>query len=92
MTFIFETSKATEYWVSPSAARPYRGGNTLRYRIPIGKTIMLIDDEWVEAYTPSAETVASADRVYFGGRRYVVTEAEADDLIEAGYEDYVSEE
>lgn len=92
MSFIFTTDKVTEYWQSPSARRPYAGGNTLRYRIGIGKSVLLIDDEFVEMYNPSQEQVDSATRVYLGGRRYVITEAEADDLIGAGYEDYVSEE
>jgi hypothetical protein len=86
----FETSAVTAYWQSPSPFRPYRDGNTLRYRIGIGITVLRVDGQWHNVYDPSEELVSAADRVYRGGRVHPVTTAQAAELTAAGYGAYIT--
>lgn len=82
---VFETSTVSKYWASPDPFRPYTGGNRLRYRIGIGTTVLFVNGVFVNVTDPGADLVAAATRVYYGGRRYVITAAEMAALVAAGY-------
>jgi hypothetical protein len=43
-----------------------------------------------EVQTPYQDDLASADAAYLGGHEYILTQAEAQILIDAGYSDYLT--
>lgn len=47
---------------------------------------------WHQAFGPSPTDLAGATAVYGGGRRYVLTSAQQDDLVAAGYGAYITQE
>lgn len=85
------TDVVTDYHASPNPFRPFRPSNRLRYRIGIGATMLRIGGIWRTIITPSLEIIATADKVYYGGRIYAITAAEAMQLIEQGFGDHVSQ-
>jgi len=55
-----------------------------------GVTLIVNGTSVTEHRTPYQDDLADADAYYLGGHEYVVDQAAADILINAGYSDYVT--
>jgi hypothetical protein len=55
-----------------------------------GVTLLVNGTTVTENRTPSQDDLADADAYYLGGHEYVVDQAAADILINAGYSEYVT--
>jgi hypothetical protein len=75
-------------------------GPTYRYRpgreydlwfvsYPIGKSVVKDNGTWKTIVVPQDSDLATYDRVLRGGYDNVITNAEATELIAAGYGDYI---
>lgn len=53
-----------------------------RYMLDYPKSLVKLDGVWREVITPHQQTLEEADDYYQGGRTYVLTQGEADDLGE----------
>lgn len=80
------------YVFTPPVAPEYRGTHPMFRRVVVeqGVSVLLIDGAYVQTQMPTAEQADAADRVYLGGYVYPITSAEAGDLINAGYGDFVT--
>lgn len=58
--------------------------NRMKFRK--GISVLKIDDEYYEMRYPSQDELQLASVYYLGGHDYIVEDAEAADLITAGYE------
>lgn len=56
------------------------------YEMPRGITVLKYGSEYYEVRYPQQEDVDMADKAYIGGNWHIVDDAEAADLIAAGYE------
>jgi hypothetical protein len=56
------------------------------YEMPRGITVLKINGEYYETRWPQQEDLDIADKWYLGGSWTTVSEEEAQDLIDAGYE------
>ena len=78
------------------AARRIDGGtltgsiNPFLTDIPRGISLLVNGTTVTEVQTPYQDDIASADAAYLGGHEYILTEAEAQVLIDAGYSDYLT--
>ena len=61
------------------------------YRLERGITVFRIDGNYYETQSVSQEEMDMADVVYLGGHEYEVSDEEADNLIDAGYEEFLTE-
>jgi hypothetical protein len=61
------------------------------YEAEVGVDVLRYGNEFVEVLYPNEDDMALADKVYRAGAITVVSDEEAADLIEAGYEDYLTE-
>lgn len=57
-----------------------------RYGLLRGISLLKIDGIYYEVRTPSQDEIAEAEIFYQGGHVYTVSNDEANDLIDAGYE------
>lgn len=86
-----------ETWITGSqyqpyarlAARPVPNG-TFMTDISRGVTLIVNGTTVTEHRTPYQNDLADADAYYLGGHEYVVDQAAADILINAGYSEYVT--
>lgn len=56
-----------------------------RYKLTRGLSVLKIDGVYYEIRTPSQDEMAVAEVIYQGGHEYIVDEAEATALQNAGY-------
>lgn len=63
----------------------------LFYTIPKGVTVLKLNGVYTTERYPLSQDVINADAAYLGGHIYIVSDAEAQDLIDAGFEDYLTE-
>jgi hypothetical protein len=92
-----KTPWENETWIAGSqyspyarlAARPVPNG-TYMTDISRGVTLIVNGTNVTEHRTPYQDDLADADAYYLGGHEYVVDQAAADILINAGYSDYVT--
>jgi hypothetical protein len=61
------------------------------YEAEVGVDVLKFGNEYVEVLYPHEDDIALADKVYRASAISVVSDEEAADLIEAGYEDYLTE-
>ena len=61
-----------------------------RVKLITGLNLFRIDGTFRQVELPEVDDFERADRVYLGGRRYVISETEANELIAAGYGDTVA--
>jgi hypothetical protein len=61
------------------------------YEAEVGVDVLKFGNEYVEVLYPNEDDIALADKVYRASAISVVSDEEAADLIEAGYEDYLTE-
>ena len=80
-------------FLTPTVEEGPIGGHRLFefYKQPRGVTIIKYDGEYYEMRYPSEDEFVDADAVYVGGHEYVVSDAEAADLTDAGYGDNLTE-
>ena len=57
-----------------------------RMRFHKGISVLKIGDEFVELRYPSQDELALASVYYMGGHTHIISDADAADLIAAGYE------
>lgn len=74
-------------FIPPTVEEGPAGGNYLfaRYTLTRGVTVLKVGSDWLEVRFPTQDLIAEASAVYMGGHEYVVTQAERDDLVAAGY-------
>ena len=78
------------------AARRINGGtpsgpiNPFLTDIPRGYSLLVNGTTVTEVQTPYQNDIENADACYMGGHEYILTEAEAQVLIDAGYSDYLT--
>ena len=78
------------------AGRPVRGGtssgtiNPFITDIPRGYSLLVTGTTVVEVQTPSQDDLAAASYYFLGGHEYVVSQAQATVLINAGYSAYLT--
>jgi hypothetical protein len=60
-----------------------------RYGMPRGVSLLVTGNTVVEQRWPDQDQIAAADVTYLGGHEYVITDAAAQILIDAGYADCV---
>jgi hypothetical protein len=58
--------------------------------IPRAYSLLVNGTTVTEVQTPYQDDLASADAAYLGGHEYILTQAEAQILIDAGYSDYLT--
>ena len=94
----WETYGITDNQYSPYArlaARRIDGGtqsgtiNPFLTDIPRAYTLIVNGTTVTQVQTPYQNDLEDADAYYLGGHEYVLTEAEAQILIDAGYSDYL---
>ena len=92
-----KTPFQNETWITGSQFDPYArlagrplSNGTFLTDIPRGVTLLVNGTTVTENRTPSQDDLADADAYYLGGHEYVVDQAAADILINAGYNDYVT--
>ena len=61
------------------------------YEAEVGVDVLKFGNEYIEVLYPNEDDIALADKVYRAAAISVVSDEEAADLIEAGYEDYLTE-
>ena len=95
----WETYGITENLYSPYArlaGRPITGGtitgtiNPFLTDIPRGYSLLVNGTTVTEIQTPYQDDMANADAAYLGGHEYILTDAEAQILIDAGYSSYLT--
>jgi hypothetical protein len=78
------------------AARRIDGGtisgtiNPFITDIPRGYSLLVNGTTVTEIQTPYQNDIEEADACYMGGHEYILTQAEAQILIDAGYSDYLT--
>lgn len=88
-------SEFTPY--SRLAARPITGGsitgtiNPYITDIPRGITFIVNGTTVTTEQTPSQDTLEDADAYYLGGHEYIISDAAAQILIDAGYSSYLTQ-
>ena len=68
-------------------AQPGAGPLFGRIRTPRGVSVLVTGTSVVEKRWPTIEEIEAADVCYMGGHEYVITNASAQVLIDAGYAD-----
>ena len=77
----------------PTVIEGPAGGGTLfsRYRLPRGITVLKENGVYSSVRFPDVDRVNAAQEVYLGGHIYTITEAVSALLIDAGYENYITQ-
>jgi hypothetical protein len=103
MTYHLQTPWENQTWiVDPSsnyarlAGRPVSGGSLTGSQqyltdVPRCLTFIINDTTVTTTMTPDQDTLAAADYYYLGGHEYDISDEVAQILIDAGYEDYVTQ-
>ena len=79
------------------AGRPITGGsitgtiNPFLTDLPRGYTFIVNGTTVTVEQTPNQDTLAAADSYYLGGTESIISDAEAQIFINAGYSDYLTE-
>jgi hypothetical protein len=88
-----ETDPAPRFFFSPPTYRQRprsRHGLIGRTYVDVGYTILRFGDSYQQFIDPDPEQITAADAAFPGGRIYEITEDEANRLIEAGYDYWVT--
>jgi hypothetical protein len=64
--------------------------NPLLTDVPRGITLIVNGTVVTETQTPYQDDLSDADAYYLGGAEYILTDSEAQILIDAGYSDYLT--
>jgi hypothetical protein len=103
MTYHLQTPWENQTWiVDPNsnyarlAGRPLSGGSLTGSQqyltdVPRCLTFIINDTTVTTTMTPDQDTLAAADYYYLGGHEYDISDEVAQILIDAGYEDYVTQ-
>lgn len=102
MSYQLITPWQAETWITGSQYSPYARlaarrvtsseWEGVRYMTEIGRGVTLIVNGTTvtETRTPYQNTLAEADAYYLGGHSYLLTDAQAQILIDAGYSEYLT--
>jgi hypothetical protein len=103
MTYHLQTPWENQTWiVDPNsnyarlAGRPLSGGSLTGSQqyltdVPRCLTFIINNTTVTTTMTPDQDTLAAADYYYLGGHEYDISDEVAQILIDAGYEDYVTQ-
>lgn len=85
------TSMTVLTWtlITPVHEVDFRFSGGMDITQPYGRSVWRVDDQWYVDMSPAAEVVARADRFYGGGRIHTIGVAERDELIAAGFGEYI---
>lgn len=61
-----------------------------RYKIARGDSLLVFGTAVVRVRTPAVQDTQSADYAYIGGHEYILSQAEYDILVNAGYGQYIT--
>ncbi len=80
-------------FVTPTVEIGPAGGHRLFefYTLDVGVTVVKLDGEYNEFIYTDEDTLALCEKVYRGGHEYTISDEDAQELIDAGYEDYLTE-
>jgi hypothetical protein len=80
-------------FVTPTLEIGPAGGHRLFefYTLDVGITIVKFNGEYQEFVYTDEDFLSACDKVYRGGYEYEVSDEDAQELIDAGYEDYLTE-
>lgn len=81
------------YWFTPPSRLEKRGTDRLFGRVNVhqGLTVIKRDGFYSTVEIPASDDFATAEEVYLGGHTYVVSEAIAAELVDAGYGSFLTE-
>lgn len=79
------------FYFTPPVIVERRGSHPLFGRLGVRQGVSVLKEGgfYRQLLDPSAEEVSGADIAYLGGRVYRVSDAEASDLAEAGYDEFL---
>ena len=82
----------TYIFTTPYVEEGLIGGGRLFsfFKFRRGVTILKINNQYVEYRFPSADVLATCEKYYLGGSKYVVDAGEAEALSAAGYTDNIT--
>ncbi len=80
-------------FIPPTVEMGPAGGHRLFefFRLDVGITIVKFDGDYLEFLYPDEDFLSQCDKVYRGGYEHTVSDEDAQELIDAGYEDYLTE-
>lgn len=83
----------TYLFVTPTVQLGPAGGHRLFefYTLDVGVTVVKSEGEYETLLYPDEDFLATCQKVYMGGHEHHVTNEEATELINAGFEDYLTE-
>ena len=84
---------ALAYWFTPPVRLERFGDDPLWSKMdhPVGITVIKIDGVYGQYPYADPELFDGAEAVYLGGHRHRISSAEAADLTEAGYGEFITE-
>ena len=80
-------------FVTPTIPMGPAGGHRLFefYMLDVGVTVVKYNGEFETLLYPDEDFLAICEKVYMGGHEHTITDDEAWELIDAGFEDYLTE-
>jgi hypothetical protein len=61
------------------------------FLLDVGVTVIKFDGEYSELLYSDEDFLSQCEKVYRGGYEHIVSDEDAQELIDAGYEDYLTE-
>jgi hypothetical protein len=84
MPYIFKTPTVDEGPIGPDRLSQF-------YTLPRGISVLKANGRYYEVRYPTQTEVTEAEKVYLGGYVHNISDEDAQELIDAGYEDYLTE-
>jgi hypothetical protein len=84
MTYQFKTPTIDEGPIGPDRLSQF-------YTLPRAISVLKSGDRYQEVRYPTQTEVAEAQKFYQGGYVHIISDEDAQELIDAGYEDYLTE-
>lgn len=89
-TFPDNVSRYGGIFRPPTQEQFFRLENGLTGRFTQGLSVWRVNGVWAQGQSPSADTVAAADRYYAGGREHHVDPIETAELLSGGFANYIT--
>lgn len=77
---------------TPTSEVTFRFAGGMNIAQTYGRSMWRINGQWSVGMSPAAELIAQADRFYAGGRLHTLSLDERDELVAAGFGDYITQE
>jgi hypothetical protein len=84
MPYIFKTPTVDEGPIGPDRLSQF-------YTLPRAISVLKSEGRYYQVRYPTQHEVDEAEKVYLGGYLHKVSDEDAQELIDAGYEDYLTE-